>query len=73
LFNRVYYALFIGKVPLPVGLFLHDYEAQEWADYYYPQAPSVDIRPYEIVWHGAHTDEQLRPNVFFGAEELPRH
>ena len=73
MFTRTYYALFIGEIPLPVGFFLHDYEAHEWAAYYYPQAPSFEVRPYELTWAGAHTDEKLRPNVFMGAEELPRH
>jgi hypothetical protein len=72
-FNRTYFALFIGDLSFPVAFFPYDYEAEEYATTYYPQAPSIDIRPYELAWAGAHTDDRLRPNVFIGAEELPRH
>lgn len=73
MFTKTYFALFVGEIQFPVALFVTDHEAEEWAASYYPQAPSVDIRSYEIVWPGAHTDDRLRPNVFIGTEDLPRH
>jgi hypothetical protein len=73
MFKRTYFALFIGELGFPVAFFMTDYEAEEWGKAYWSHAPSIDIRPYEIIWPGTQTDDRLRPNVFIGTEELPQH
>jgi hypothetical protein len=72
-YKHTYFALFVGQLIFPVGFFMTEHEADEWRSVYYPQAPTYEIRAYELLWASAHTDDKFRPNIFIGTEELLPH
>jgi hypothetical protein len=44
-----YFALYVGSAQT-VAWFAKEHEAELWADIYYDQAASIDIRAYELSW-----------------------
>jgi hypothetical protein len=66
---HTYFALYVGVIPIPVGFFFKEPEAQLWAERFHAGS-AFEIRPFAFRWPPDSYDERGRPTVFLATFDI---